>query len=116
MSIATQTQGNSALRLTRRGRFVLRTLPLVILMALIVTLALIVDVFGSAASASNSDKPSGAIEYTVGYGDTLWGIAGQLDLDSPRAEVVQRIGELNQLTGSGINVGDTLFVPASLGS
>ncbi|MGO1182637.1 MAG: LysM peptidoglycan-binding domain-containing protein [Micrococcaceae bacterium] len=86
-----------------------------VLLALMVAAVLIVDVFGSSANASNSDSPMGAVEYTVGYGDTLWGIAGQLDLDSPRTEVVQRIGELNQLSGSEINVGDTLFVPASLG-
>lgn len=115
MSVALQTRGNDSIRLTRRGRFVLRTLPLAVLVALVVTAALLVDVFGSSANASNSDMPTGAVEYTVGYGDTLWDIAGQLELDSPRAEVVQRIGELNQLTGSEVNVGDTLFVPASLG-
>lgn len=116
MSIATQNQGSSGICLTRRGRFVLRTLPLVIMMALIVAAALIGDLFGSSANASNSGLPSGAIEYTVGYGDTLWGIAGQVDLDAPRAEIVQRIGDLNQLAGSDINVGDTLFVPASPGN
>lgn len=114
MSISTPIQGSGHLRLTRRGRFVLRTLPLILLLAVFVSAALIVDVFGSSASASNSGVPAGSVEYTVGYGDTLWGIAGQTDVDLSRSEVVQRIGELNQLTGSDIQVGDTLYVPASL--
>lgn len=97
---------------TRKQRFYLRGLPLLtLLLALLifgVTMAL-----GSVnqAQASNTSIDSHVREITVGYGDTLWSIAGTYGADKSRTDVIAKISELNRLDSSELEVGQTLYVP-----
>ncbi|MGL5858674.1 MAG: LysM peptidoglycan-binding domain-containing protein [Angustibacter sp.] len=96
------------LRLTRRGRVAL---------AFVVTVSAVALWLASApmgtADIRVNDLP---VRYvTVGPGETLWGIVGELaPSDDPR-DVIARIIELNALTTTNVQVGQRIAVPHSSG-
>ena len=96
-----------SVRITRRGRLVL-TLGLAGLLL-------------AAFSLGRADAPQAAtavahvpevVQTTVQPGDSLWKLAhGVAPEDDPR-EVVQQLRRLNDLSGSGLQVGQQLLLPA----
>ena len=98
------TGGESALRLTRRGRVVI----LVMLLALGAVLSLVVASSGAASSAAEQVP----VQYvTVAPGDTLWSIAGEVAPGTDRRDTVAEIVELNALDGSSVRAGQRIAVP-----
>lgn len=99
------------LRLTRRGRIVLVGIPLMLLAAVLLSLA---GFFTSPAKASDSVAdlaPTPSVSVTVQPGDSLWGIAGFVAPDRDARDVVADIVQLNNLTGGAVLPGQRLFVP-----
>ncbi|WP_427115237.1 LysM peptidoglycan-binding domain-containing protein [Pseudarthrobacter scleromae] len=100
------------LRLTRRGRIVLIGIPLVLLAALLLSLA---GFFNSPAKASDSAadlETTSAVSVTVQPGQSLWGIAATVAPERDARDVVADIVQLNNLSAGTVFPGQQLFVPA----
>ena len=100
------------LRLTRRGRIVLIGIPLVLLAALLLSLA---GFFNSPAIASDSAadiETTSAVTVTVQPGQSLWGIAATVAPERDARDVVADIVQLNNLSAGAVFPGQQLFVPA----
>ncbi|WP_082874366.1 LysM peptidoglycan-binding domain-containing protein [Arthrobacter sp. OY3WO11] len=100
------------LRLTRRGRIVLIGIPLVLLAALLLSLA---GFFNSPAKASDSAadlQATSAVSVTVQPGQSLWGIAATVAPERDARDVVADIVQLNNLSAGAVFPGQQLFVPA----
>jgi nucleoid-associated protein YgaU len=101
------------IRLTRRGRIVVGTAAVIGAAALA---GLIWLVIGGQAQASSHAAPAGpwrdsVQRVVVRPGQTLWGIAVKVDpLADPRV-VIPEIVELNSLRGTGLRIGQVLWVP-----
>jgi LysM domain len=101
------------LRLTRRGRIVLIGIPLVLLAALLLSLA---GFFNAPAKASDSVADLAAtptVTVTVQPGESLWGIAASVAPERDPRDVVADIVQLNNLPAGAVFPGQQLFVPAS---
>lgn len=98
------------LRLTRRGRFVLIWLPLMLGAALLV---LLVGLLNSPASAAGSrDMTTPEVEtVTVLSGDSLWGLAQEFAPDRDPRIVMSEIVELNGLERQVLEAGQSVSVP-----
>lgn len=100
-------------RLNRRGRFVLRGLPVMVLAAVLTALAATaLSITLSPAAVSSSQAGADLEKVTVMPGDSLWDIAGRVDPAADRYSTMERIAELNGLEGRTLKTGDDLFVPA----
>lgn len=96
----------STMRLTRRGR-----LAIVLLVALMGTVGLI---FGRGPVAATSSPTAPVVRYvTVEPGDTLWQIARRAAPAADPRATVERIIEINGLSGGGVQAGRSLAVPAA---
>jgi LysM repeat protein len=94
-----------AVRLTRRGQIVAVLLFLGLVLA-------VLTVYGSHSAATGeagAPVPTRTVE--VGGGDTLWGIASEVAKPGQVRDMVQRIQELNALSGSSVSVGQEIAVP-----
>lgn len=94
------------LRLTARGRAVL----LIVLLAL--GLAVSFDT-GAVSLAGTSSAPVPVRYVTVGSGQTLWSIAGEVAPQADRRDTVAQIIELNAMPSSGVQAGQQIAVPAT---
>ena len=100
-------------RLNRRGRFVLRGLPVMVLAAVLTALAATaLSITLSPAAVSSSQAGADLDKVVVMPGDSLWDIAGRVDPQADRFETMERIIELNGLEGRTLETGEGLFVPA----
>ena len=101
------TRPRTTVRLTRRGRVV------VVMAALAIAFA--IGVFVTTAGSVATQRP-GTAEPTkivqVGTGDTLWGIASQLDDDGDVRSMMEEIKQLNALDSADLQAGQRLVVPA----
>jgi hypothetical protein len=100
---------NPPLRLTRRGRVVVAVAAALVLAALSLVIA-------SAAQATNHPVSSraaqqGLAQVTVHRGQSLWSVAESADPAADTRVVIQRIIELNGLTGNVVFAGQRLWVP-----
>ena len=95
------------LRLTRRGRLVL------VLGFLLAALVAMVISGGFATATREAGTPEPVRVVQVQPGDTLYGIAGELARPGHIRDMVHRIQQLNSMSGSSLQVGDTLAVPAA---
>ena len=93
------------LRLTRRGRLLLVS---AFLLAALVAMVLS---GGFAAAGREAGTPEPVRVVQVQPGDTLYGIAGELARPGHVRDMVQRIQQLNSMSGSSLQVGDSLAVP-----
>lgn len=93
-------------RITRRGR-------LVVLVA-IAMLLLVATSIGrvSLDAATDAEAPLPTRQITVHEGDTLWTIAARVAPQADRREAIEQLRRLNDLSGSGLVVGQALTVPA----
>ncbi|GAA0615118.1 LysM peptidoglycan-binding domain-containing protein [Kribbella sandramycini] len=96
-----------ALRLTRRGRALVGVLSVLVFGSAILVLGLrIAGVLESGPDFSHS------VSVQVAPGDSLWSIAQETNPGADAAAVVEKIAELNQLTGAAdVIPGQTLQVP-----
>ena len=100
----------ASVRLTRRGRFLLIGLP-VLLGA--TALLVLLGVFTAPVMAAGTGEatPVLADTVTVSEGETLWGLAAEFAPNRDPREVISEIAELNNLAGSKLVPGQELFVP-----
>lgn len=101
--------GRSSAALRRRRVFLVRRL--VAVAVLLVAIVLAVTAVSALASALSSDAAV-PTTYEVAPGDTLWSIAGTLDLDADRREVVQLLSMANG--GTVVVPGQHLQIPESV--
>jgi Tfp pilus assembly protein FimV len=93
-------------RLTRRGRFVLLALAVLVLLAVIS-----IGGTGSQAATYVENGPS-LQQTTVQPGDTLWSVAQRIAPGNDPREVVDQIRRINHLTTSSLQAGQQLLLPA----
>lgn len=94
-------------RLTRRGR-------VVVLLAALFLLLVSAFFLGSVAVGSETPGQAEPTEIVmVGTGDTLWGIASQLDVDGDIRSTMREIEALNALDSVALSAGQKLRVPVS---
>jgi hypothetical protein len=100
---------NPPLRLTRRGRIVVAVAAALVLAALSLVIA------GAAQATSHPVSARGAqqnlAQVTVHPGQSLWSVAESADPSADTRVVIQRIIELNSLTGNTVFAGQRLWVP-----
>ena len=98
-----------AIRLTRRGVWVLR-----LLVGMVVGSAVLGGVLiGGQVATAGEDARSVPVGYRVVMpGETLWGIAGQLEPGVDRRETVARLVELNALETAAVRAGQRIAIPA----
>ncbi len=104
-------RSQAPLRLTRRGKVVLIGIPLVLLAALLLSLA---GFFNSPAKASDSTADltvTPTVTVTVQPGESLWGIASDLAPERDARDVVADIVQLNNLSAGKILPGQQLYIP-----
>jgi hypothetical protein len=100
--------GEAPLRLTRRGRVVVRLLGAAGLL-----LVVAVGVLGGRPALAGQDAPRVPVaQHVVMPGETLWGIAGEVAPNADRRETVAQIIELNSLDSADVAAGQRLSVPA----
>jgi hypothetical protein len=97
-----------SVRLTRRGRLVLRLGVLLLALLLALVLALLLT---RPASAGAQRHVVQARYHVVLPGETLWSIAGEIAPRADRRDVVAEIVELNALPGSGVDAGQRIALP-----
>jgi LysM domain len=109
MSAFAQTHSSAPVRLTRRGRVVV-----VCAVAIVLLVGLWLSARHGAGAASGGDRgPVGARDsVTVGPHDTLWGIAVRARPEVDPRVTVQRIIDLNALSGAVVNPGQTIYIPS----
>lgn len=100
------------LRLTRRGRIVLIGLPLVLLAALLLSLAGLLNSPAKAADAASGLSVTETVSVTVQPGESLWAIAGSVDPARDPRDVIADIVQLNNLDNGKVMPGQQLFVPS----
>jgi LysM repeat protein len=108
--IARPRPANPPLRLTRRGRIVVAVAAVLVLSALSLVIA-------STAQATNHPVPraaqEGVAQVTVRPGQSLWSVAESADPAADTRVVIQRIIDLNGLTGNTVYAGERLWAPRS---
>lgn len=106
------TEPPAPLRLTRRGRIVLSGLVVSVLTVAALLLSLLAS---GGAQATNHGQPGagyqGMRQIVVEPGQTLWSIASVAEPSADTRVVVEEIISANSLGGSGIHVGQLLWVP-----
>ncbi len=98
-------QFSGAVRVTRRGRLLLLTL----LVGLLVT-AFSLGRVGSQAATTARVTPV-LQQTTVHAGETLWAVARRIAPDNDPREVVQQLRSLNHLERASLQVGQQLLLP-----
>lgn len=99
------------LRLTRRGRVVLIGIPLVLLAALLLSLAGFLNAPAKAADSTADLSLTPTVSVTVQTGESLWAIAGAVAPARDPRDVIADIVQLNNLSGGSVVPGQQLFVP-----
>jgi LysM domain len=100
---------NPPLRLTRRGRVVVAVAAALVLAAL----SLVIASAALAASHPVSSRAAqqGLAQVAVRPGQSLWSVAEDADPGADTRVVIQRIIDLNGLTGNVVFAGQRLWVP-----
>lgn len=88
---------------------------LLILTIMIIVCGCLAGSILSSAHGNSAEEPIYYTYYTeqeVVYGDSLWSIAAEIDMNNMTTkEIVKELKSINQLTGDAIYAGDTLIVP-----
>jgi hypothetical protein len=109
MSMSAQARPSVPLRLTRRGRVVI-----VCAVALVLLAGFMVGARHRARATSGGDGgpvPAGE-SVVVGPHDTLWGIAVRSRPETDPRITVQRMIDLNALSGAVVNPGQRIYIPS----
>jgi hypothetical protein len=95
-------------RLTRRGRIVVRIGSAGLVVLALVAGVLLID---RTAEAGSTSRPVPVTYRVVLPGETLWQIAGEVAPGVDRRDTVARILELNALSSAGVKAGQRIAVP-----
>jgi hypothetical protein len=95
-------------RLTRRGRIVVRIGSAGLVVLALVAGVLLID---RTAEAGSTSRPVPVTYRVVLPGETLWQIAGEVAPGVDRRDTVARIVELNALSTAGVKAGQRIAVP-----
>ena len=103
------------IRLTRRGRIVVGTLIGIGVAALAAVIWLAI---AGQAQASGNAKAARSVNGSVARvvvkpGQTLWGIAAEVDPGADPRVIIPEIVDMNSLSSTAISVGQVLWVPRS---
>ena len=101
-------RGAAPVRLTRRGRIVVRIGSAGLAVLALVAGVLLLD---RTAEAGSTSRPVPVTYRVVMPGETLWQIAGEVAPGVDRRDTVARIVELNALSTAGVNAGQKIAVP-----
>ena len=109
MSMSAQARPSVPVRLTRRGRIVV-----ICVAALVILVGFWVGArHGARATSGGGGGPVGVREsVVVGPHDTLWGIAVRARPEVDPRITVQRMIDLNALSGAVVNPGQRVYIPA----
>lgn len=120
------TEAGAQLRLTARGRRVVRlggwlVVTAVVVLALLLAWLVAASVVAPGASAGDGSgavrsgvevrEPQEVVEVVVLPGDTLWGIAREHAPSQDPRSVVAAVVELNDLSDAAVQAGEALRVP-----
>ncbi len=103
---STTTAPTPTLRLTRRGRLVVFTLGLLLVLALGV-------LWGGGSVATEERGADQTLVVQVAPGDTLYDLAARVSTDGDVNATVEEIQSLNQLESAMVYAGQKLRVPVS---
>ena len=92
------------MRLTRRGRVLVRVLAIVLVVAAFLLVA------PGLARGDGPDRPAPRVTYVVQPGDTLWSVARRLAPGRDPRPVVDGLIEANDVRG-GLQAGQELSIP-----
>jgi nucleoid-associated protein YgaU len=103
------------IRLTRRGRIVVGTLIGIAVAAVAAVIWLAVAGQAQASGNAKAGRSGGGTvaRVVVKPGQTLWGIAAQVDPGADPRVIIPQIVEMNSLRSTAISVGQVLWVPRS---
>jgi hypothetical protein len=103
------------LRLTRRGRIVLGSLAVMVILAVLaaVTLSLAGGVQASDHGSRSGSPYQGMHQIVVQPGQTLWSVASAAEPQADPRVVIQQIISTNALNGATVQAGQLLWVPKS---
>jgi len=105
---------SSSIRLTARGRRLMRTVLFVLALAIAASTAVFGHIAASQASSVSSAVATSIV--IVQPGQTMWGLAAQVAPNDDPRDTIERIAQLNSLTGaqsSTVYPGQRLVVPAT---
>ncbi|CAN5790452.1 hypothetical protein BH20ACT6_BH20ACT6_03940 [soil metagenome] len=105
-TMTNRSANRGQLRLTRRGRLAL------LLIALSALLLAAVVVSSTVVASSDAGAPTDTQAVTVQPGQTLWDIAEASGARGDLRDAVYEIRQLNHLKGAGLQIGQSLDVPA----
>ena len=109
----TQQAHQAPLRLTRRGRFVLIGVPLILLAALVLSFSGFLNAPAKAADSAAELSLTPTVTVTVQPGESLWAIAAVVAPERDPRDVVADIIQLNNLEAARVVPGQALFIPSS---
>ncbi|HUA29737.1 MAG TPA: LysM peptidoglycan-binding domain-containing protein [Streptosporangiaceae bacterium] len=106
-------QRPGAIRLTRRGRWVVAgfAMLLVVVAATVLWMTMAGSVQASSQSGSPASPYQGMTQVVVRPGQTLWSIAAAAEPSANTWTVIQQITEVNALGGATVHPGQMLWVP-----
>jgi hypothetical protein len=100
------------LRLTHRGRVVLRGLVVLVMLGLMAGVA---PTMARRATASDGPaRPVVVVHHVVLPGETLWAIATSVAPKADPRDTIARVVEFNSLTSSAVRAGQSLAIPPDL--
>lgn len=105
-----QVPARRPLRLTRRGRRVVRAGALLLAAVAVIAGVLLIN---RPAEAGSQVHPVSVSYRTVLPGETLWGIAGEIAPDADRGDTVAGIMKLNALTNPAVAAGQHIALPGN---
>ncbi|WP_426998855.1 LysM peptidoglycan-binding domain-containing protein [Pseudarthrobacter sp. N5] len=100
------------LRLTRRGRIILIGLPLILLAAILMSLAGFLNSPAKAADSRADLSATPTVSVIVREGESLWAIATAIAPERDPRDVIADIVQLNNLDAGRVVPGQPLFVPS----
>ena len=101
------------LRLTRRGRFVLIGVPLILLAALVLSFSGFLNAPAKAAESAAELSLTPTVTVSVQSGESLWAIAEAVAPERDPRDVVADIIQLNNLEAARVVPGQALFIPSN---
>ena len=113
---STPSSARGPLRLTRRGRRLVRTAVVTLALLVALVTAVVAGVGVGASQAGDGAAVPATATVVVQPGQTLWGVARSVAPGADVRETVARIKELSGLSGAGadtVRPGQQLVVPAA---
>ncbi len=100
-----------ALHLTRKGWIVLVAIPTALLVVAAMLFA--VGLRSEAQASTSAQGVTDTVNVNVAAGETLWALAAEYAPDRDPRTVVAEIVELNALSSSTVQAGQSLYIPVS---